>query len=125
MPRRTSRTAVRRLVRGEPVCQVSERRRLPGARAQRPEVSSLVAHFPAGVSRRLGPTGTRMLQIATHWAAYVRYLESVEHDLGSVSLPGLGETRLAELFVPVRLRPWPDGGSDDDGAASPGTLVSP
>ncbi len=36
------------------------------------------------------------------------YLESLERDLGTVMLPGLGMVRLDDSFVPVRLRRWPE-----------------
>ena len=49
----------------------------------------MVTQLTSGVSRRFGAQGHRWWQIATHWGAYVRYLERLERHLGRVSLPGL------------------------------------
>jgi HEAT repeat protein len=68
----------------------------------------LVSQISSGVSRRFGSAGNRWWQIATHWGAYVHYLEALEADVGHVTLPGLGVVDLGESFVPVRLRPWPE-----------------
>ncbi|MFN2251397.1 MAG: HEAT repeat domain-containing protein [Anaerolineae bacterium] len=85
----------------------------------------MVAQLTSGVSRRLGPGGNRWWQIATHWGAYLHYLESLEAQLGGVTLPGLGDVELGESFVPLRLRPWPEDDRDLDAMSATSTrLVS-
>jgi len=69
--------------------------------------------------RRLGRSGSRWWQIVTGWGAYLAYLESIEQRIGTVTLPGLGQVRLDDSFVPVRLRLWPELDSHDGLAPAP------
>jgi HEAT repeat protein len=87
------------------------------------EVGILV-QLSSGVTRRLGPAGSRWWQLASHWAAYVRYLEALERDLDHVRVPGIGDASLSDAFVPLRLRAWDDSRNGFHEPAATGPLVT-
>lgn len=85
----------------------------------------MASSISTGVSRRLGRSSQRWWQVARHWAAYTAYLEALQARLGLVRLPGLGEVRLDESYVPVALRDWGEGrppATRPGGGAEPATI---
>jgi HEAT repeat protein len=87
------------------------------------ERGRLVPQLTSGMSRRLGRSGSRWLQWATHWGAFVRYLEQLEVDLGTVQLPGIGQVPLDATFVALRLRRWTPEAKGDGELATTGTFA--
>lgn len=66
----------------------------------------MATQLTTGVSQRLSRSSNRWWQVATHWRAYVDYLNTILNQLGDVNLPGLGEIKLDDSYVPLALRPW-------------------
>ena len=83
-----------------------------------------MVQLSSDVTRRFGAAGSRFWQLATHWNQYVRYLEALERDLDPVRLPGIGHASLSETYVPLRLRPWDEGGMAGAPAFGSGQLVT-
>ncbi len=82
----------------------------------------MATQLTSNVSRRLGRSGSRWWQVATHWSAYVNYLETIDRQLGTMHLPALGELRLDDSYVPIELQRWSEDAApdaNDAGAARP------
>ena len=84
-----------------------------------------VGDITARVARRLGPGRNRWLQLATHWGAYIGYLDALTARLGQIRIAGVGDLPLADAYVPINLRPFQtDDPGQLDGASHGRTHLS-